>query len=140
MIFQLAQLVQEFLHRHNKPGIKSFYEEMLNRRKEEEQKHKQAQQLEKDRQKQMMLEEIQKRQEMLRTEIKLRKASRFGDDEEKTRRSSSGSVKVGSSAGEDCEEIICEHKCGGVIEFLNNGFREIQRGTCISRNICCFFN
>lgn len=49
MIFQLAQHVQEFLHRHNKPGIKSFYEEMLNRQKEEEQKHKQAEQLEKDR-------------------------------------------------------------------------------------------
>lgn len=49
MIFQLAQHVQEFLHRHNKPGIKSFYEEMLNRQKEEEQKHKQAEQLENDR-------------------------------------------------------------------------------------------
>lgn len=49
MIFQLAQHVQEFLHKHNKPGIKSFYEEMLNRRKEEEQKLKQAEQLEKDR-------------------------------------------------------------------------------------------
>lgn len=49
MIFQLAQHVQEFLHRHNKPGIKSFYEEMLIRQKEEEQKHKQAEQLERDR-------------------------------------------------------------------------------------------
>lgn len=49
MIYQLAQHVQEFLHRHNKPGIKSFYEEMLNRQKEEEQKHKQAELLEKDR-------------------------------------------------------------------------------------------
>lgn len=49
MIFQLAQHVQEFLHRHNKPGTKSFYEEMLNRQKEEEQKNKQAELLERDR-------------------------------------------------------------------------------------------
>lgn len=49
MIFQLAQHVQEFLHRHNKPGIKSFYEEMLNRQRKEEQIHRQAEQLEKDR-------------------------------------------------------------------------------------------
>lgn len=45
MIFQLAQYVQEFLHHHNKPGIKSFYEEMLKRQREE----KKAEQLEKDR-------------------------------------------------------------------------------------------
>lgn len=49
MIFQLAQHVQEFLHKHNKPAIKSFYEEMLIRQKEEEQKHKHAEQLERDR-------------------------------------------------------------------------------------------
>lgn len=46
MIFQLAQYVQEFLHQHNKPETKSFYEEMLNRLKEE----KKAEELVKDRQ------------------------------------------------------------------------------------------
>lgn len=35
MIFELAQTVQSFLHRHNKPGFKSFYEEMLSRRTEQ---------------------------------------------------------------------------------------------------------
>lgn len=49
MIFQLAQHVQEFLHRHNKPGTKSFYEEMLNRKKEEEQKIKMAREIEQNR-------------------------------------------------------------------------------------------
>lgn len=49
MIFQLAQYVQEFLHRHNKPGTKSFYEEMLNRKKEEEQKIKMAREIEQNR-------------------------------------------------------------------------------------------
>lgn len=146
MIFQLAQHVQEFLHRHNKPGTKSFYEEMLNRQKEEEQKHKQAEQLERDRkvfvhtqsktktvtfpclQKQMMLEEIQKRQEMLKTEMKLRKASRFDEEEDEAKMNSCGSV-------ENSEESLCEHRCGGVIEFSNNGVREVQRGSCISKSV-----
>lgn len=78
-------------------------------------------------QKQMMLEEIQKRQEMLITEMKLIKASRFDDDENEIRRSSFGSVIDAN------DENSCEHKCGGIIEFSNNGFREIQRGSCISK-------
>lgn len=36
MIFELANAVQVFLHDHNKPGTKSFYEEMLLLKKEKE--------------------------------------------------------------------------------------------------------
>lgn len=71
-----------------------------------------------------MLEEIQKRQEMLKSEMKLRKASRFDEDEDETRRSSFGSV-------DNSDESLCGHKCGGIIEFSNNGLRVIQRGSCI---------
>lgn len=49
MIFELAQHVQAFLHEHNKPGTKSFYEEMLSRQKEREQIKMRAQKLEEDR-------------------------------------------------------------------------------------------
>lgn len=50
MIFQLSQFVQEFLHHHNKPSSKSFYDEMLERQKEKEQKDLQAKKSEQDRQ------------------------------------------------------------------------------------------
>lgn len=50
MIFQLSQFVQEFLHYHNKPSSKSFYDEMLQRQKEKEQKDLQAKKNEQDRQ------------------------------------------------------------------------------------------
>lgn len=50
IIFQLSQYVEEFLHRHNKPPSKSFYDEMLHRRKIEHEKDLQAQQIEQDRQ------------------------------------------------------------------------------------------
>lgn len=73
-----------------------------------------------------MLEEIQKRQEMLKTEMKLIRASRFDEDEDNTRRSSFGSIV------DNNDERPCEHKAA-IIEFSNNGFREIQRGSCISK-------
>lgn len=50
MIFQLSQYVQEFLHKHNKPTSKSFYDEMLQRQKEQQEKDLQAQKIEEDRQ------------------------------------------------------------------------------------------
>lgn len=72
----------------------------------------------------MMLDEIQKRQEMLKSEMKLRKASRFEDEEDETRRCSFGSVEAS-------DDSLCDHKCGGIIQFTNNALREIQRGSCI---------
>lgn len=49
MIFELAQYVQVFLHEHNKPATKSFYEEMVIRQQEKEQLEKEAKQNEKER-------------------------------------------------------------------------------------------
>lgn len=45
MLLQIAQHVQQYLHAHNKPPAKSFYEEMmLNKRKQEEQKEEEQRQ------------------------------------------------------------------------------------------------
>lgn len=49
MVFELAQHVQAFLHDHNKPGYKSFYEEMLSRQRQKQQQQQEAKQLEEDR-------------------------------------------------------------------------------------------
>jgi len=38
MVLRLCQHIQEFLHAHNKPPSKSFYEEMLHNRQLREQK------------------------------------------------------------------------------------------------------
>lgn len=37
VIYELALHVQEFLSENNKPGIKSFYDEMMNRKTQQEQ-------------------------------------------------------------------------------------------------------
>ena len=44
MILDLCQHVQNFLHQHNKPPFKSFYEEMLSNKQKEDEKVFQAQQ------------------------------------------------------------------------------------------------
>lgn len=49
MIFELAQNVQSFLHQHNKPGFKSFYEEMLSRKMAQELQLERERKEEKDR-------------------------------------------------------------------------------------------
>ena len=90
MILELAQFIQKFLHAHNTPTPKSFYEEMIkNNLKQQE---KQAQEHEKTvavlRQKEALERqdienEIQRRQEELRLEEKRRRgdAKKFDDDD-----------------------------------------------------------
>lgn len=49
MLLQLCQYVQEFLHQHNKPPSKSFYDQMHQRKKVEHERDLQAQQIELER-------------------------------------------------------------------------------------------
>ncbi|KAK5647909.1 hypothetical protein RI129_002801 [Pyrocoelia pectoralis] len=131
MIFELAQFTQSFLYQHNKPGFKSFYEEMLNRQKAEEQKLKQAKQLERDRERQVILNEIEKRREILKSEFKSRK-ERFDSDHSDENHPGKNRQSSNSASSLDQEESVCEHHGTQVIEFSNNGIREIQRGRCIN--------
>ncbi|XP_031334945.1 eIF-2-alpha kinase GCN2 isoform X2 [Photinus pyralis] len=130
MIFELAQHTQSFLYRHNKPGFKSFYEEMLNRQKAEEQKLKQAKQLERDRERQVIFNEIEKRREILKSEFKLRR-ERFDSDQSDENYPGKNRKSSNSASSLDHEDSRCEHHGTQVIEFSNNGIREIQRGRCI---------
>ncbi|CAH1982227.1 unnamed protein product [Acanthoscelides obtectus] len=134
MIFQLAQCVEEFLHTHNKPTSKSFYDEMLKRQKEKEERDLQARQIEQDLKRQYMIEEVQRRQEILKSEIRQRRENirqnSENDDDFDTRRP--------NSSADSCDEPNCDHKGIVLMDFSN---REIQRGSCIrhsSRNHISF--
>ncbi|KAF5298737.1 hypothetical protein FQR65_LT09606 [Abscondita terminalis] len=120
------------VHEHNKPGFKSFYEEMLNRQRTEEIQLEQAKQLERNRERQVMLNEIEKRKEILKSEFKLRR-DRFSTEIPKTRviYQKTGNEQSSSTSIND-ESSSCEHKGTQIIEFSNNGLREIQRGRCTS--------
>lgn len=92
MIFQLCQYVEEFLHKHNKPGMKSFYDEMLQKQREKKLQEEMQKQRENDKQvsshnflllfycffillfqKETLMKEIEKRQEQLYAEVRLHK-------------------------------------------------------------------
>ncbi|XP_072929704.1 eIF-2-alpha kinase GCN2 [Epargyreus clarus] len=66
MIFQLAQHVQQFLHDHNKPTL-SFYDEMLKQKTETEKLKKHDLQVKENEERQKIKDEIQRRQEALRS-------------------------------------------------------------------------
>ncbi|KAF5288488.1 hypothetical protein FQA39_LY15417 [Lamprigera yunnana] len=140
MIFELAQYTQSFLYQHNKPGFKSFYEEMLNRQKAEEQQLEQAKQMKRNREREVMLNEIQKRKEILESEIKLRR-ERYSTETSEDSGDLTKNRKSSTSVNEELSQ--CEHKGTQIIEFTNNGIREIQRGRCInhaSEGIMTYYN
>lgn len=55
MIFELAQHVQKYLHKHNKPSYSSFYEEMISRHQEKIQYEMQERQLKEDKERQVII-------------------------------------------------------------------------------------
>lgn len=84
-----------------------------------------------------MQEEIQKRQEILLQESLLTKSRRFSFE------SFSGSEDEHSFGENNCtlddsNISLCDHKHTDKIEFLNNGYRRIKRGSCIGKR-CPFF-
>ncbi|KAG5896432.1 hypothetical protein JTB14_022511 [Gonioctena quinquepunctata] len=135
VIFQLSQYVQEFLHKHNKPASKSFYDEMLQRQKEKEEKDLRAKQVELDRKRQYMMEEMQKRQEMLKTEARIRRENRchseHDEDCDTNRRFSSSPRKHNDSYAENSDDSLCQHKSSVIVEL---GTHKIQRGHCLKHS------
>ncbi|XP_071450666.1 eIF-2-alpha kinase GCN2 isoform X2 [Hetaerina americana] len=83
MIFELAQHVQKFLHQHNKPGFKSFYEEMQSRLEQQNLEQQQQKKMKEDRERQAIQEEIRKKREALKEEAIRRRRRRRGVSEEK---------------------------------------------------------
>lgn len=53
MIFDFCQHVQKYLHKHNKPGYSSFYEEMVSRNQERIQYEMQEKQIKEDKERQV---------------------------------------------------------------------------------------
>ncbi|KAJ9599725.1 hypothetical protein L9F63_026426 [Diploptera punctata] len=82
MIFELAQHVQKFLHPHNKPRFKSFYEEMLSRQEQQQQQQQLIKKQKEDKQRQAIQDEIQRKQEALKEEQRRRRSQiRSVDDD-----------------------------------------------------------
>ncbi|XP_025831674.1 eIF-2-alpha kinase GCN2 [Agrilus planipennis] len=128
MIFQLANYVQAFLHEHNKPGSESFYDEMLKRQQEKEKEKQLAKQKEREKEREGILNEFNKKQEILKLEHK-KKKERYSSDSSNTEDVSD--IRRTS----EIDSFSCDCKGTETIEFSNNGFQEIQRGKCINHSL-----
>lgn len=71
MIYELAQTVQAFLHKYNKPPSKSFYEEMLIQRSLRDQERINVEKLRESLEQRAIQDEIEKRKEMLKQESRI---------------------------------------------------------------------
>ncbi|XP_015584813.1 eIF-2-alpha kinase GCN2 [Cephus cinctus] len=145
MIFELAQHIQKFLHKHNKPGYSSFYEEMVSRRQERMQYEMQEKQLKEDKERQVLQDEIQKRQEALKAEMRNRRETARLSIESDTMSQSIPSspherVRTYSrrrcmSTSESSEGPLCEHRGTKLLHFDNSrGERQVHRGKCLGHS------
>ncbi|XP_021938823.1 eIF-2-alpha kinase GCN2 isoform X2 [Zootermopsis nevadensis] len=153
MIFELAQHVQKFLHIHNKPGFKSFYEEMLSRQEQQQEQQQLIKKQKEDKQRQAIQDEIQRKKEALQEEKQRRRSHcrSVGDDKvsavnsdhlghiERSRscsyvRTCSNSRRRSQSTSESSEGSLCSHKGTKLLHFSHRGERQIYRGTCLGHS------
>ncbi|XP_050296030.1 eIF-2-alpha kinase GCN2 isoform X2 [Anthonomus grandis grandis] len=130
VIFQLCQYVEEFLHKHKKPAMKSFYDEMLMNQEEKKRQEELQKQLEEEKQRETLKKEVEKRQELLRTEARLRKERQrsISEIESEEDVASRRTIRQRSSSVAVIEELKCDHKKTILINF--NG-RNVKRGQCL---------
>ncbi|KAK0164782.1 hypothetical protein PV328_003359 [Microctonus aethiopoides] len=145
MILEVTQHVQKFLHENNKPGYSSFYEEMISRHQEKLQCEMQEKQLKEDKERQLLQDEIHKRQEALKAELRDRREStRLYIDtcvlsqsipSSPSQRIRSYSRRRYASTCESSEVLLCEHNDKELIHFDNNKIkRQIRRGKCLGQS------
>ncbi|BFZ11743.1 hypothetical protein BsWGS_14782 [Bradybaena similaris] len=72
MIWQLANSVQAFLHTHNKPPAQSFYEQMINNKKQQQERTKELERQKEEQKRQQIEQDLLKQQEALRNEKRRR--------------------------------------------------------------------
>lgn len=141
VIYELAQLVQNFLHTHNKPPPGSLWEQMVHehvkRREDQEQKH-QKQQLLLSQEQQLIRDKVLKRKEMYRNESKLRRSMSESSPthphhHHRTTSSSDNSETSLNRFNNHLYPNECmEHRSSEVLYFPNIG-RKIQKGCCLGK-------
>ncbi|XP_011860322.1 PREDICTED: eukaryotic translation initiation factor 2-alpha kinase 4 [Vollenhovia emeryi] len=145
MILDFCEHVRMYLHKHNKPGYSSFYEEMVSRNQEKIQCEMQEKQMKEDKERQVLQDAIQKRQAALKAEMRNRKETvRLAMDSDAVSRSIPSSPhergtsrfrRRCASTSESSEGSLCEHRGIKSIDFdSNKGERQVHRGKCLGHS------
>ena len=128
MIFAMAEHVRQFLHLHNKPPVKSFYDQMISHKTklEIERNLELEKEMESNRRKdeikrKQLEEELERKQMALLQESRLRRESRENIDDVLT--------LISDRVCEVNHEVIC-------ISFhINGSERRVQRGKCLFHDV-----
>ncbi|KAL9892877.1 eukaryotic translation initiation factor 2 alpha kinase Gcn2 isoform 1-T1 [Glossina fuscipes fuscipes] len=134
MIFELAQSVQAFLLKHNKPPRGSFYDEMLQQKQQREQELLDLQKQRETLERQNRIDEVEKRKEMFKSEAKRREPRRSMS--ESNRHASSSESSENSSPfhrGYMYPTKCAEHRNSDNLYFHKVG-RQIRRGCCLGHS------
>ncbi|KAK9883947.1 hypothetical protein WA026_004886 [Henosepilachna vigintioctopunctata] len=126
----------KFLHKHNKPASKSFYDQMVQRKESEKMQHEQSKEIKEDEQERENEEELNEiylriKEERYRTRRRSNSTSiEENDDGVSTNRRISNQSKPSNNSG----ECFCSHKPVEEIHFDLIGTRDILRGKCIKHS------
>ncbi|XP_051161013.1 eIF-2-alpha kinase GCN2 [Leptopilina boulardi] len=148
MIFELTQHVRKFLCEHNKPGTRSFYEEMMLTKQEKIKYEMEEKKLKEDKERQVLQEEIEKRKNAVRAELRNRRESaRISSLDSELSYSIPSSPRerirtysrrrcMSTSESSTTIDINCEHRGTKLLHFDNNNKieRQIHRGKCLGHS------
>lgn len=140
MIYDLAQLVQGFLHTHNKAPTGSFYDQMLieKTKRDEALMKQQAQKL--SHEQRVLRDEVLKRKEILRNEDRWRRDGRRSMSETSPTHRTSGSSEqfdMDSASGVFRERVYpneCDLHLSSEDLYFSNAGRKIRRGCCLGHS------
>lgn len=128
VIYDLAQSVEAFLHKHNKVPCGSFYDQMLleRNRRDEALLQQQAQRL--SHEQRLIRDEVLKRKEILRNEDRWRRESRRSMSEQSPKHRTNSSAELTDQL---LDQSGCEqHSNSEDLYFITAG-RKIRRGCCL---------
>ncbi|EDW16491.1 eIF-2-alpha kinase GCN2 [Drosophila mojavensis] len=136
MIYELAQTVRDFLLQHNKPPKGSFYDEMLQAKQKREQEEKDLQRQKETIERQTLMDEVERRKEIFKTEAKRRGEPRRSMSESNNRHPSSSESSENSSPyyrGYTYPNKCLDHRNTEMLSFYKVG-RQIQRACCLGHS------
>lgn len=145
MILDLTQHAQKFLHDNNKKAFQSFYEEMLQNQKKQEEETVKAEQkrLESEQnllkqQQKVIEEEIYRKQEELKEESRKRKKSSLSESsngsDNPDRLSRSKNNVSPEKEIKSLSKSQCKHSGVAILSYRNHSKRTVQRGECLGHS------
>lgn len=134
MIYELAQTVQAFLLKHNKPPRGSFYDEMLQEQQLREQERLNLEKQKEILERQSLMDEVERRKEIFKLETKRREPRRSMSESNQPCSSSESSENSSPFCRNYVYPSKCmEHRNSETLYFHKLG-RQIRRGCCLGKN------